>query len=107
MRASFYVLTTLAGVLSCFFVEAADIPDLRYRKAYTAPNCAGASYEFFDYTPELSVYGMDNSIMSIYFTGNWILYADNFYNFEVLGGTYVHRSGINVCYNLVSPLAGN
>ncbi|XP_018008032.1 uncharacterized protein LOC108665750 [Hyalella azteca] len=100
------VLLALVGLMGCFVTEAVDMPDLRYLKAYFSANCTGPFHEFFDYSPELSIQGIDNSINSILFTGNWILYADNFYNIEGLGGTYGHWFGVNHCSNLVSPIAG-
>lgn len=47
---------------------------------YSGRNQVGSSLRLTDYTPNLSVYGMDNTISSACYNGIWIMYEDYDYN---------------------------
>ncbi|XP_018026859.1 uncharacterized protein LOC108682240 [Hyalella azteca] len=94
------VLPALVAAISCFTALAIDIPDLRYLRAYTDYDPDGPYHEFLDYSPDLSVQGMDNSIVRICLTGLWLMYSERYYN-----GTSAAYDGINDCHNISSSLS--
>ncbi|XP_018013029.1 uncharacterized protein LOC108670089 [Hyalella azteca] len=91
------VLPALVAAISCFTALAIDIPDLRYLKAYINDDPDGPYHEFLDYSPDLSVQGMDNSIRRVCLTGQWLLHGEHYYS----GYEAFYRS-VNGCYNLSS-----
>ncbi|XP_018009066.1 uncharacterized protein LOC108666659 [Hyalella azteca] len=92
------VLPALVAAISCFTALAIDIPDLRYLKAYINDDPDGPYHEFLDYSPDLSVQGLDDlSIKRICLTGQWLLYDEHYYN-----GIDTFIIGLNDCYNLSS-----
>ncbi|XP_018009065.1 uncharacterized protein LOC108666657 [Hyalella azteca] len=92
------VLPALVAAISCFTALAIDIPDLRYLKAYTDYDPDGPYHEFLDYSPDLSVQGLDDfTIKRICLTGQWIMCSERYYS-----GFSINYGGVNHCYNLSS-----
>ncbi|XP_018015173.1 uncharacterized protein LOC108672067 [Hyalella azteca] len=60
--------------------------DFRYLTGYTGTDWSGASYEFTDYAPDLSVVLMNNAINSSCSTGLWIAYDNVNFNPNLTGG---------------------
>ncbi|XP_018028087.1 uncharacterized protein LOC108683296 [Hyalella azteca] len=92
-----HVLPALVAAISCFTAQAIDIPDLRYLKAYTDYDPDGPYHEFLDYSPDLSVQGLDGYIKRVCVTGQWLMYYERYYS--VLRSIY---NGINQCFNTSS-----
>ncbi|XP_018007390.1 uncharacterized protein LOC108665173 [Hyalella azteca] len=56
--------------------------DFRYVTGYAGPNYTGVHYQFTDYTPDLSVVQMDNTIQSACGVGIWMLYDTADYDLD-------------------------
>ncbi|XP_018015238.1 uncharacterized protein LOC108672123 [Hyalella azteca] len=91
------VLPALVAAISCLTALAIDIPDLRYLKAHNDYDPDGPYHEFLDYSPDLSVQGMDNSIRRVCLAGQWLLYDEHYYS-----GFKAFFSDVNQCHNLSS-----
>ncbi|XP_018008035.1 uncharacterized protein LOC108665753 isoform X2 [Hyalella azteca] len=72
--------------------------DSRYLTGYDGLNFTGAHYQFTEYTPDLSVVQMDNSIESLCITGQWHAYDAVNYDPNMTQAACLWR-GVGFCWN--------
>ncbi|XP_018020611.1 uncharacterized protein LOC108676981 [Hyalella azteca] len=102
MRAFVCICLAFVVLISCFLAQAIEGPFLsRYLDAYTDYDPAGSYYEFLDYSPDLSVQGMDDSIRRVCLTGLWMLYVTP--NYHKLAANL--QFGIDWCNNLTEEIS--